>query len=70
MMMIELPNDREVISVLVERITDDTRETVYSGTHNSEEESISIPVTGYGLQKFEIFIDSEFIESREINFGE
>jgi serine/threonine-protein kinase len=70
MMMIELPNDREMISVLVERVTDDTRETVYTGSHSSEEESISIPVTGYGLQKFEIFIDSEFIESREINFGE
>ncbi len=70
MLMIELPSDRETIAVIVERITDDTRETVYTGTHNSEEESISIPVTGYGLQKFEIFIDSEFIESREINFGE
>ncbi len=69
-LMIELPNDRDTISVIVERITDDTRETVYTGTHNSEEGSISIPVTGYGLQKFEIFIDSEFIESREINFGE
>ncbi|MDW7667497.1 MAG: Stk1 family PASTA domain-containing Ser/Thr kinase [Bacillota bacterium] len=70
MLMIELPSDRETIAVIVERITDDTRENVYTGTHNSEEESISIPVTGYGLQKFEIFIDSEFIESREINFGE
>ncbi len=69
-LMIELPSEGETISVIVERITDDTRETVYRGTHSSEEESISIPVTGYGLQKFEIFMDSEFIESREVNFGE
>jgi len=70
MIIIELPAGREMISVIVERVTDDTRETVYSGNHTSEEDSISIPVTGSGLQKFEIFIDSEFIESREINFGE
>ncbi len=70
MIIIELPAGREMISVIVERVTDDTRETVYSGNHTSEEDPISIPVTGSGLQKFEIFIDSEFIESREINFGE
>jgi len=69
-LIVELPDGREMISVLVERVTDDSRETVYSGNHTSDEESISIPVTGFGLQKFEIFIDSQLAESREINFGE
>jgi len=70
MLLVELPDGREMISVLVERVTDDTREAIYSGNHTSDEESISIPVTGFGLQKFEIFIDSQLAESREINFGE
>ncbi|MFO7887516.1 MAG: Stk1 family PASTA domain-containing Ser/Thr kinase [Eubacteriales bacterium] len=69
-LIVELPDGREMISVLVERVKDDSRETVYSGNHTSDEESISIPVTGFGLQKFEIFIDSQLAESREINFGE
>ncbi len=67
--IVDLPQGREMISVIVERVTDDSRETVYTGNHTSDEESITIPVTGFGLQKFEIFIDSELVESREINFG-
>ncbi|MBN2285374.1 MAG: Stk1 family PASTA domain-containing Ser/Thr kinase [Tissierellales bacterium] len=66
---IELPTDKESMILIIERIWEENRQVIYQGKHYPEDSPIIIPVEGFGVQRFEIFIDSEYIGAEEIDFG-
>lgn len=67
--VIDLPQDKEKMIVLVERVLEDNRQIVYQEKHKKQDSPVVITVEGFGVQKFEIFIDSEYYGVEEIDFG-
>lgn len=63
---ISLPQDKSQVEVKVIRIQDGT--IVYNKMHDTSEEMISVPVKGKGKVKFEIYIDEEYYDTKEISF--
>ncbi|TAH64063.1 MAG: Stk1 family PASTA domain-containing Ser/Thr kinase [Gottschalkiaceae bacterium] len=55
-----LPKDKSEVEVKIYRIQDNERELVYNQTHNTNEESISVPVEGKKSAKYEVYFDGEF----------
>ena len=69
-LVIELPQDKKKVHLLVERVLEDKRIIVYENQVKTEMSPLTISIEGFGVQKFEIFINSEYYEVKEINFGE
>ncbi|MFA9422537.1 MAG: Stk1 family PASTA domain-containing Ser/Thr kinase [Sedimentibacter sp.] len=65
---IKLPTDKDKVSVVVQRITDDGREIVYSKEVSTSEQSIIVNIQGTGTQMFEIYIDNNLYDKTEITF--
>ncbi|HBH12141.1 MAG: Serine/threonine-protein kinase Sp [Clostridiales bacterium 38_11] len=68
-MTIELPDQEGMLSVAVERVLEDQRQVVYQQTHTKEDSPLEIILEGFGVQKFEVFINSEYFGAQEIDFG-
>lgn len=66
---IELPDQEGMLSVSVERVLEDQRQVVYQQSHTKEDGPLKIILEGFGVQKFEIFINSEYYGVQEIDFG-
>ena len=43
---------------------------IYQNNHVASDSPITVFVEGFGTQKFEIFINSEYYSVKEINFAE
>jgi len=69
-LIINLPDEEGQLSIFVERILEDQRQVVYQETHYKEDDPLVINLEGFGVQKFEIFINSDFYGIEEINFGD
>jgi hypothetical protein len=69
-LVIELPQDKKKVHLLVERVLEDKRVIVYENQVKTETSPLTISIEGFGVQKFEIFINSEYYGVEEINFGE
>jgi serine/threonine-protein kinase len=66
---IELPDQEGMLSVAVERILEDQRQIVYQQSHTKADSPLKIILEGFGVQKFEVFINSEYYGAQEIDFG-
>lgn len=66
---ITLPTDRERVIVIVQKVTEDGREIVYSQEVNTSEQSIIVNVKGTGTQIFEIIMDGVLYDKTEITFN-
>ncbi|MDP3387633.1 MAG: Stk1 family PASTA domain-containing Ser/Thr kinase [Eubacteriales bacterium] len=66
---IELPDQEGMLSVAVERVLEDQRQIVYQQSHTKEDSPLKIILEGFGVQKFEVFINSEYYGAQEIDFG-
>lgn len=69
MIRIELPDDKESVILIVERLWEENRQVIYQQKHFKEDSPVTITVEGFGIQKFEIYIDSEYQGVEEIDFG-
>lgn len=65
---ISLPKDKEKVLVVVQKIIDGGREIIYSQEVDTKEQSVIINIEDTGIQKYDIYIDNELIETAEINF--
>ena len=65
---ISLPNDRDKVSIVIQRIASEGREVIYSEEVATTEGSILINVQGTGTEIFEIYIDNELYDRVEITF--
>lgn len=65
---IALPKDKDKVTVVVQKITDEGREIVYSQEVSTSEQSIIVNIKGTGTQVFEIYIDNELYNRSEITF--
>jgi len=65
---IALPKDKDKVSVVVQKITDEGREIVYSQEVSTSEQSIIVNIQGTGKQVFEIYLDNELYDRAEITF--
>ncbi|MDW5299055.1 MAG: PASTA domain-containing protein, partial [Sedimentibacter sp.] len=65
---IALPSNKDKVAVVVQKITDEGREIVYSQEVSTSEQSIIINIKGTGKQVFEIYIDNELYDRAEITF--
>lgn len=65
---ITLPNNKDKVSIVVQKITDSGREIVYSQDVDTKQQSIIINIEGTGTQVYEIYIDNELYERAEIKF--
>lgn len=66
---ITLPKDRESVLVVVQKVTAEGREIVYSQSVNTSEQSIIVNVKGTGTQVFEIYTDNVLYDRTEITFN-
>lgn len=66
---ITLPTDKETVLVVIQKITNDGREIVYSKEVNTSEQSIIVNVEGTGTQTFEIYTDNVLYGRTEITFN-
>lgn len=66
---IELPDQEGMLSVAVERVLEDQRQVVYQQSHTKADSPLKIILEGFGVQKFEVFINSEYYGAQEIDFG-
>ncbi|MGI6113964.1 MAG: Stk1 family PASTA domain-containing Ser/Thr kinase [Mahellales bacterium] len=58
-LVIPLPQDIEVMEVVVTKLENEETTQVYSGTHQMGEESITIEIEGTGVAQFDILINGE-----------
>jgi serine/threonine-protein kinase len=66
---IKLPTDKDKVLVVVQKVTKDGREIVYSKDVNTSEKSIIVNLEGTGTQTYEIYIDNVLYgNSVEIKF--
>ncbi len=65
---IKLPTNKDKVSVVVQKITDEGREIVYSKEVSTSEQSIIVNIKGEGTQVFEIYIDNNLYDKSEITF--
>lgn len=65
---ITLPTNKNKVTVVVQKISDGTREIVYSQEVKTKDQSIIINLKGTGTQIYEIYIDNELYDRAEINF--
>ena len=65
---ISLPNDRDKVVIVIQRIANEGREVIYSEEVLTSEGSILINVQGTGTEIFEIYIDNELYDRVEITF--
>jgi len=65
---ITLPTDKATVLVVVQKVSSDSREIIYSKEVNTSEQSIIINVEGTGTQVFEIYIDNTLYDRAEITF--
>nr|WP_312576028.1 Stk1 family PASTA domain-containing Ser/Thr kinase [Sedimentibacter sp.] len=67
---ITLPSDKDKdkVLVVVQRVTDDGREIIYSKEVKTSEQSILINIKGSGTETFEIYIDNMLYDKTDITF--
>ena len=65
---ISLPTDKEKVLVVVQRVTNDGREIIYSKEVKTSEQSIIINIEGTGTETFEIYIDNTLYDKADITF--
>lgn len=65
---ITLPQEKDKVLVVVQRLTDSGIEVLYSEEVETSKKSITINVTGGGTQTFEIYIDNELYDRSDITF--
>jgi len=65
---ISLPTDKEKVLVVVQRVTNEGREIIYSKEVNTSEQSIIINIEGTGTQTFEIYIDNALYDKADVTF--
>ncbi|MBP1924871.1 serine/threonine-protein kinase [Sedimentibacter acidaminivorans] len=65
---ITLPSDKDKVLVVVQKVTDDGREIIYSKEVKTSEQSIIINIEGSGTETFEIYIDNMLYDKTDITF--
>lgn len=65
---ISLPSDKDKVTVVVQKISSNSREVVYSKEVETSKQSIIINVKGNNTEIFEIYIDNELYDRFEISF--
>lgn len=65
---IALPQDKDKVLVVVQKITDGGIEIIYSKEVKTSEQSIIVNVEGKGTENFEIYIDNALYEKTQITF--
>ncbi len=65
---ITLPSDKNKVLVVVQKVTNDGREIVYSKEVKTSEQSIIINIEGSGTETFEIYIDNMLYDKTDITF--
>lgn len=65
---ITLPTDKKTVLVVVQKVTGEGREIVFSKEVNTSEQSIIVDVKGTGTQIFEIYTDNVLYDKTEITF--
>jgi len=65
---ITLPTDKDKVLVVVQRVTNDGREIIYSKEVKTAEQSIIINIEGSGTETFEIYIDNTLYDKADITF--
>ena len=63
-----LPADKEKVLIVVQKVTEQGREIVYSQEVNTSDQSITVNVEGTGTQVFEIYTDNVLYDRTEITF--
>lgn len=69
-LVVKLPQDKNKVHLLIEKVLEDKRVIVYENQVKTDLSPLTIRIEGFGVQKFEIFINSEYYGVEEINFGE
>lgn len=65
---ITLPSDKDKVLVVVQKVTEDGREIIYSKEVKTSEQSIIINIEGSGTETFEIYIDNMLYDKTDITF--
>ncbi|MDF2677031.1 MAG: pknB [Bacillota bacterium] len=65
---IALPQDKDKVLVVVQKVTDGGIEIIYSKEVKTTEQSIIVNVEGKGTENFEIYIDNALYEKTQITF--
>jgi serine/threonine-protein kinase len=65
---IALPTDKDEVLVVVQKVTKDGREIIYSKEVQTSEQSILINIQGSGTETFEIYIDNMLYDKTDITF--
>jgi beta-lactam-binding protein with PASTA domain len=65
---IALPQDKDKVLVVVQKVTDGGIEIIYSKEVKTSEQSIIVNVEGTGTQTFEIYIDNALYDKANITF--
>jgi serine/threonine-protein kinase len=65
---ISLPTDKDKVLVVVQKVTNDGREIIYSKEVKTSEQSIIINIEGSGTETFEIYIDNTLYDKADITF--
>lgn len=65
---ITLPTDKDKVLVVVQKVTKDGREIIYSKEVKTSEQSILVNIQGSGTETFEIYIDNMLYDKADITF--
>ncbi|SHH09609.1 serine/threonine protein kinase [Tepidibacter thalassicus DSM 15285] len=67
---IELPENEEIVKVLVKEIGKDTSKIIFSKEINTKEKGniVLVPIKGTGQKEYEIYVDNELYETISVNF--
>lgn len=65
---ITLPTDKDKVLVVVQKVTTDGREIIYSKEVKTSEQSILVNIKGSGTETFEIYIDNMLYDKADITF--
>ncbi len=67
-LLIRLPKNKDKVEVKIYKIQASQKQLIYNKTHNTDEESIYVPVSGDGIVKFTIYFDGIFKDEAEYEF--
>jgi eukaryotic-like serine/threonine-protein kinase len=68
LLSIPLPQDKERVKVVVQKIQNSVIETIHEDNHDTSESPLEIPISGEGKVVFEIYIDGELKHSVDYEF--
>ena len=68
MLQVPLPNDRQNMKVVIQKVQNSIIERIHEGYYNSSNSPLEIPISGSGKVSFEIYIDGVLTETLDYDF--